>query len=159
VTEPLAPVSEPTAPPPPRVRGAQRDAEIRGGLQPLAPGERPAPVTVAAFVVGALAVANLVALAAGVEVSGTKPGLVPTLVFCAIAAFLAAGLWQVRYWAVLGFEAVLGITVLFFALFLMLASNVLAAVICLAVVGLGGWLFWKLVRPMARVQMRGRAVE
>ena len=77
----------------------------------------------------------------------------------AIAAVAAIGLWRVRYWAIVGFEIVLGFAVVFFSLFLLLASNVLALVICIAVIGFGGWLFWSLVRPMARVQMRDRAVE
>jgi hypothetical protein len=140
-------------------RGEQRDAEIRAGLQALAPGERPRAVTVAALVAGTLGIANLVALVAGAGVSGTKPSVATTVVFCAVAASLAVGLWQVRYWAVIGFELVLGFAVLFFSLFLLLASNVLGLVVCAAVVGLGGWLFWALVRPMARIQMRDRAVE
>jgi uncharacterized iron-regulated membrane protein len=38
----------------------------------------------------------------------------------------------------------------------MVASNVAAAVFCLAIIGLGGWLFWKLVRALARLQMPER---
>ncbi len=141
-----------------RVRGEARDAEIRSGLEPLAEGERPRAITISALVAAGLALANLVALLAGAQVSGEKPSVPATIGFCALAALAAVGLWQVRYWAVLGFAAVLAIAVLFFSLFLMLASNVLALVICAAVVGLGGWLFWALIRPMARIQMRDRAV-
>jgi hypothetical protein len=36
------------------------------------------------------------------------------------------------------------------------ASNVLAVVLCLAVIVPGGYLFWKLIRAMARIQMPTR---
>jgi hypothetical protein len=67
-------------------------------------------------------------------------------------------MWHSRYWAVLGFQALLGLAILVFALLLAVASNVLAVVLCLAVIGPGGFLFWKLIRAMARIQMptRGR---
>jgi hypothetical protein len=144
---------------PRRARGEQRNAEIRARMAPLAAGERPRAVTIAALVAAALGAANLVALIAGARVSDSRPSVVATVVFCALAAVAAVGLWQVRYWAVVGFEIVLGFAVVFFSLFLLLASDVLALAICMAVVGFGGWLFWALVRPMARVQLRDRAVK
>ncbi len=142
-----------------RARGEQRDAEIRAGLTPLSPGERPRPVTVAAIVAAVLAAANLIAMVARASVHGHRASVPATLVFCVVAVVVAIGLWQVRYWAIVLFEALLVFAILFFALFGLIASNLLAAVVCLAVIGLGGWLFWSLVRPMARVQLRDRAVE
>jgi lipopolysaccharide export LptBFGC system permease protein LptF len=62
----------------------------------------------------------------------------------------------VRYWAVLGFQALLALVVLIFSLFLLRASNLEAVVVCVLVVGLGGWLFFKLIRAMARIQMPER---
>jgi hypothetical protein len=64
----------------------------------------------------------------------------------------AGGLWMARYWAVLGFEVLLGLIVLVFSLFLLRASNVLAVVVCVPIIGIAGWLFWKLVRVMGRIQ-------
>jgi hypothetical protein len=61
-------------------------------------------------------------------------------------------MWHHRYWAVLGFEALLGITVAIAALSLLVASNLAAVALCVVTIGLGGWLFWKLVRVMARLQ-------
>jgi hypothetical protein len=61
-------------------------------------------------------------------------------------------MWHRRYWAVLGFEALLGITVAIAALSLLVASNLAAVALCVVIIGLGGWLFWKLVRVMARLQ-------
>ncbi len=57
-----------------------------------------------------------------------------------------------RYWAVLGFEALLAFQMLVTSLALVVASTLLAAGVCLLSVGLGGWLFWKLVRVMGRIQ-------
>ena len=39
---------------------------------------------------------------------------------------------------------------------LAVASNVLAVVLCVAVIVPGGFLFWKLIRAMARIQMPTR---
>jgi hypothetical protein len=65
-------------------------------------------------------------------------------------------MWTVRYWAVLGFEALLGFQIAVAALSLLVASNWWAALLCVAVIGLAGWLFWKLIRAMARIQMPDR---
>jgi hypothetical protein len=59
----------------------------------------------------------------------------------------------VRYWAVLGFQALLALAILAAALSLMVASNVLAAVVCLAILLPAGWLFFKMVKALARIQM------
>jgi hypothetical protein len=139
-----------------RQTSAEREAAVREALRPLAPGERPVPVTIAAVVAALVGLSNLVMLAAHVEVNGKRPSAFGTLLFCAIMLAAAVGLWRVRYWAVLGFQALLALVVLVFALFLLRASNLLAVVLCVAVIGLGGWLFFKLIRAMARIQMPER---
>lgn len=133
----------------------ERNAEIRAQLQPLAPGERPRAVTIASVVAVALAVLVLVGYVAGARVGGrgTLPGAIAIAVVLLVAAY---GMWHLRYWAVLGFEALLAFQILVAALSLLVASNVWAAILCLAVIGLGGWLFWKLIRAMARIQMPER---
>jgi hypothetical protein len=133
-------------------RSEQRNAEVRAGLTPLAAGERPPALVTAAVVAALLGVANLVALIAGVEVRGEEPSAIGVLVFCAVMFVAAGGLWLARYWAVLGFEALLGIIVVFFSLLLLRASNVLAVVVCVPVICGAGWLFWKLIRVMGRLQ-------
>ena len=72
---------------------------------------------------------------------------------------IAVGMLRGGYWFVLGFEALLGVTVIVAALSLMVASNALALALCLGIVGLGGWLFWKLVRVMARMQAPLRELD
>jgi hypothetical protein len=57
---------------------------------------------------------------------------------------------------VLGFEALLAFQILVASLALVLAATWLAAGGCLLAVGLGGWLFWKLVRVMGRIQATER---
>jgi hypothetical protein len=133
-------------------RAEERNAEVRAQLEPLKPGERPPALVAAAILAAVLGTANLVALIAGVEVEGDQPSAIGVLVFCAVMYVAAVGLWFARYWAVLGFEALLGIIVVFFSLFLLRASNVLAVVVCLVVIGVAGSLFWKLIRVMSRIQ-------
>jgi hypothetical protein len=133
-------------------RSEQRNAEVRAALKPLAPGERPAALVTAAVVAALLGAANLAALIAGVDVQGEEPSAIGVLAFCAVMFVAAGGLWLGRYWAVLGFEALLGIIVVFFSLFLLRASNLLAVVVCVAIVSSAGWLFWKLIRVMGRLQ-------
>src|SRR5258707_3362439 len=105
-------------------RAEERNAEARAQLAPLAPGERPPALVAAAIVAALLGTANLVALIAGVEVEGKQPTTIGVLAFCVVMYVAAGGLWLARYWAVLGFEALLGLIVLFFSLFLLRASNV-----------------------------------
>jgi hypothetical protein len=133
-------------------RSEQRNAEVRAQLAPLQPGERPRPLVVAAVVAALLGTANLVALVGGVEVQGEQPSTLGVLLFCAVMYMAAAGLWMVRYWAVLGFEVLLGLIVMVFSLFLLRASNVLAVAVCIPIIVVAGWLFWKLIRVMGRIQ-------
>jgi len=154
---PPRPAPAPAAGAPTRAsRSEQRNAEARAQLEPLAPGERPVSVTVAAILAAVLAAANLIAYAAGAEVNGKETGIGGVLIFVAIMLGAAWGMWRGRYWAVLGFQALLGITLIVVALALVVASNVRAVILCLTILSLGGWLFWKLVRAMARIQMPER---
>ena len=150
-----------TAPPPAtapsrRERSEARDQAIREGLQPLAPGERPKVVTVAVFVALAYAAANLIAYAAGVEVSGRKPAPSALVLPTVVLVVSAWGMWRARYWAVLGFEMLLALTLIGLGLSLLVASTIFAALFCLAVGLPTGFLFWKLIRAMARLQMPER---
>jgi hypothetical protein len=140
-------------------RGRERDDAIRAGLTPLGPGERPVALKVAAAVALLLALANLVAAVADTGVDGRRPALTGLVIFEVLMVVAAVGLWRRQYWAVLGFEVILGITIAIAAVSLMVAANVLAVVVCVAVVGLGGWLFWKLVRVMGRLQVPGRGAR
>lgn len=147
-----APDAPPTAPPGPYAAARARDEALRAQLVPLAPGERPGAVLAAVAVAAVLGLVNISAFLAGATIEGHRPGLAGVLGFSALMLIAAVGLWQLRYWAVLGFEALLAVVLLVFTLFLLRASNALAVVLCVAIIGGGGLLFWKLIRAMARMQ-------
>jgi len=75
------------------------------------------------------------------------------ILFSVLMLVCAVGMWQLRYWAVLGFQAILAFVILFFSLLLLRANNVLAVVAAVIVVGGGGYLFYKLVRVLSRLNM------
>jgi hypothetical protein len=132
-------------------RAEERNAAVRATLTPLAPGERPPALKVAVGVALLLALSNLVAFALGADVPGSG-SRVGGLLFVAVMLLAAWGMWQRRYWAVLGFATLMALITVAFSLLLLIASNVLAVVICLAFAGSAGWLFWKLIRVMGRLQ-------
>jgi hypothetical protein len=140
--------------PKPRVsRSEQRNADARAKLVPLRPGQRPPAVTVAAVIALALGIGNLIAFAAGLTINGKTPGLVSILIPSTITLVAGIGMWKAKYWAVLGFEALLGILICYLALFLVRASNLLGFVVPIAIIVPSGFLFWKLVKSLARIQM------
>ena len=137
------------------MKAAEKDALARAQLEPLAEGERPTAVTIAAIVALTLALANAAFFAAGVEIDGNDPQA-GTLLFCVVMLTAAWGMWRARYWAVLGMQALLAVAVILFAMLLLVASNVLAVVISVLVIAGAGTLFWFLVKALARIQMPER---
>ncbi len=137
-------------------RGRAKNEAARAALEPLSPGERPRAVTVAAVVTFALGAINLAAYLAGQEIQGERPRPVGVGLFAAIMFAAAYGCFRVRYWAVLGVQALLGLLIVIFCLVLIGASTLASFVICLAVIGPSGMLFWFLVKAMARIQMPER---
>lgn len=136
---------------------SERDEQARAALTPLAPGERPAALLVSVVVAALLAAAVLAGVLSSDQLS-RHGGSVPGGAFlAAVLATLAVNMYRRRYWAVLSFEGLLAFQVLIAALALVLARTLLAAAACLAAIALGGWLFWKLVRVMGRIQAGGRA--
>jgi hypothetical protein len=149
---PPAPQTQ-TAERPPR---GQREELARAALTPLAPGERPRALLVACVVSVLLAILVLVGAATVHNLSsrgGSLPGA--ALIACVLVA-LAVGMARVRYWAVLSFEALLAFQIIVTSLALVVASTLTAAAICVVGLGLGGWLFWKLIRVMGRIQAADR---
>jgi hypothetical protein len=136
-------------------RSRERDERIRAGLAPLAPEERPLALKLSVLLALLIALSNLIALAAGVQVEGKSP-VAGGLLFALIMVMAAVGMWQKRYWAVLGFEALLGVSIVYAALSLMVAANGVAALLCAAVIAIASPLFWFLIRIMARIQMPER---
>jgi hypothetical protein len=140
----------------PRLRGEAADEAARAELEPLQAGERPPALIAGVVVATALAVANVALYAAGVDVRGKAPSAGGAIGFALLMLAAAWGMWNLKYWAVLGFQALLAVTIVIAALSLAVASNLIAVALCLVIIVPGSWLFWKLVRVLARLQMPER---
>jgi hypothetical protein len=136
-------------------RSRQRDEEARANLEPLAPGQRPTAVSVAAIVAGLIGIGNVILLLTTGDLHDSKR-VSGGLVFAALMFVAAVYMWRCAYWAVLGFQALLGFSIVAASLALLVASNVEAVVRSLVVIAAAGVLFWFLIRAMARLQMPTR---
>jgi hypothetical protein len=137
-------------------RGRARDEAARAALVPLQPGERPLAVTIAGVVALVLALTNFGAYAAGLEVQGERPNAIGVGLFTLLLLTAAIGCLRVRYWAVLGMQALLAFVIIIFSLLLIRFGDLLELAIALAIIGSAGTLFWFLVKSMARIQMPER---
>jgi len=139
----------------PPSRSEARNAAVRATLEPLKPGERPWSLKIATAIAVLIGGGDLVAVIVNgsFKVGGAHAGAGGVIVFSALMLVCAVGMWQLRYWAVLGFQAILAFVILFFSLLGLRAANLLAVVASVIVVGGGGWLFYKLVRVLSRIQM------
>jgi hypothetical protein len=138
---------------------AKSDA-ARAALEPLAPGERPTAVTVGAIAAVVLAAGNVIAMVIGWDsLAGDTDedrAVVFTLLWSAILLVVAWGMWKARYWAVLGMQTLLGITLVLSALSLLAADSAASAAILVLILAAAGTLFWFMVKAMARIQMPER---
>jgi hypothetical protein len=139
-------------------RSEQKNAAVRARLTPYAPGERPWSLRIAILVAVLIGVGDLVDLLLGGKLGfgRTHPGTGGVILFSALMLVCAGGMWRMKYWALLGFQAILAFVILFFSLALIRANNVAGVVIALVVICGGGFLFYKLVRVLSRVQMPTR---
>jgi hypothetical protein len=145
-----------TTPPPRRTsRSEERDAAVRASLKPLAPGERPWAVKIGALIALLIGGGDLIDVIVGGQftIGRTHAGVGGVVLFSVLMLVCAVGMWRMRYWAVLGFQAILAIVILIFSLYLIRASNLLGFVVAGAIVVGGGFLFYKLVRALSRIQM------
>jgi hypothetical protein len=141
-------------------RSRARDEEARAALKPLRPGERPTAVTVGAIAAALLALANLIAFAFGYDPGedSVTPGsdAIGGIIVTVLLAVVAYGMWRARYWAVLGMQTLLALTIVVSALALIQAVNLWAFVLVTIILVASGALFWFLVKAMARIQMPER---
>ena len=140
----------------PPSRTERKNAEARAALVPLEPGERPGAVTAGAIVAAALGLVNLGLYVSGFEIDGERPQIVGVLAFSALMLAAAWGMWNVRYWAVLGMQALLGLLIVVLSLVLVTARDVWGVLLLLAIIVPAGILFWRMVKAMARIQMPTR---
>jgi hypothetical protein len=129
-----------------------RDEQARATLEPLGPDERPLALLIAVAVAALLAVAVLVGGLTIHDLSSRGGSLPGAIVLSGVLAALAFGMYRRRYLAVLGFEALLALQIVLSSLALIIAASLLAAGEYVIALALGGWLFWKLVRVMGRIQ-------
>ncbi len=128
----------------------------REALEPLEQGERPLVVTLGSLLSAAIALITVGAWALGAEVDGERPNVLQVFAPALLFWVMGWGMWGARYWAVLGFQAVMAIIMVGAFLTLVTASGVLG-VITPVIVGAGaGALFWFTVKALARIQMPDR---
>ena len=132
----------------------------RAALEPLAPGERPTAVTVGAIVAAVFALANVVAVIAGwdqgVGQDDRARALAYTILATGVLLVLAWGMWKAKYWAVLGMQTLLALTLIASSLGLVTAGNAGAMIVLVVILAAAGTLFWFMVKAMARIQMPER---
>jgi hypothetical protein len=156
------PAAAADAAPDPRgyARSRARDEAARAALKPLRRGERPTAVTVGAIAAAALALANLIALAFGYNAGDdtVSPGsdVTGSMIATLLLVVVAYGMWRARYWAVLGMQTLLALTIVVSALGLIQAVNWWAFLLVGIILVASGALFWFLVKAMARIQMPQR---
>ncbi|MFY9489097.1 MAG: hypothetical protein WAP35_10455 [Solirubrobacterales bacterium] len=137
-----------------RARTEAKNQTAREQLVPLEPGERPRAVTIAAIAAMALAIGNLIAFLVGSDdVEDTGQAAVQLGFICGILALASIGMWLAKYWAVLGFQTILGLQIIIYALSLTRVESAWVALLLVAIIGASGTLFWFLIRAMARIQM------
>ncbi len=146
---------ETPSPAPKPSRSEERNAAARAALAPLTPGERPWALRIAIILAVLVAVGNVVQAVVGtkVKVGGARTSVGGSLIFSAVMLVCAGGMWRLRYWAALGFQALLGIVIIAFVFVALTRSDLLSLGISLAVIVAGGILFWKMVRVLGRLQM------
>src|SRR5215208_2782585 len=121
---------------------------------------RPTAVTVGAVVAARLAAANLIAVIAGWDgAAGSDDrarALAGSLLVTGLLCAVAYGMWHAKYWAVLGMQTLLALTVIAASLGIVTAENAGAMLVLLAIIAGAGTLFWFMVKAMARIQMPER---
>jgi len=138
-------------------RSRARDEAVRQSLEPLEEGERPRVVTIAAIVALFFAVANVIATLTVDDLSSDNGDPVTfAIVTTSVLVLAAIGMWARRYWAVLGFQCILGLQIVVFSLALLRVQKWWLGILMVIAIGLLGVLFWKLIRAMARLQMPER---
>jgi hypothetical protein len=153
-----AEAAEPTAAEAYAARRAKSEAKnqaVRDSLVPLEKGERPLAVTVAAVVAFLMAIANIVGYFLSDHATGDEhqKEIIQLVFFTGVLLIAAIGMWRVKYWAVIGFQTLLGLQIIIMVLTLTRASNIWAALIFAVVIAVAAILFWYLIRAMARIQM------
>ena len=138
-------------------RYEERNRAAREALEPLPEGERPPVVTVGAVISGLVAASVVIAYLAGAEVNGERPPVLQVIPSAVLMGVMSFGMFRGRYWAVLGFEAVLALLIVAATLGLVVAGSVTELVGTLLLIAIAGTLFYFMIKALARIQMPERA--
>ena len=85
-----------------------------------------------------------------------RPGILQVVPPALLMGVMSFGMWRVRYWAVLGFQAVLALLILAAALGLVGAGSATQLGGNLALIAIAGTLFYLMIKALARIQMPER---
>ena len=140
-------------------RSELKNREARERLEPLAAGERPRIVTIGAVLSLLIAASIVGAWLAGVEVQvgntdiEERPSAFQVFPPAILFAVMGIGMLGSRYWAVLGFQAIMAIIMIGAFITLIAAGSVFQAVSTFLVLAIAATLFWFTVKALARIQM------
>lgn len=140
-------------------RSELRNQQAREELEPLEEGERPRIVTIGATLSALIAASIIGAWIAGVEVRvgnsnvEERPNAFQVFPPAILFAVMAFGMWRARYWAVLGFEAIMAIIMVGSFITLIAATSAFQAITAGGALVGAGLLFWFTVKALARIQM------
>jgi hypothetical protein len=140
-------------------RSEIRNERAREELEPLEEGERPLVVTIGAVLSILIAASIVIAWVAGVEVQvgntdiNERPSAFQVFPPAILFGVMGYGMIRARYWAVLGFQAIMAIIMIGAFLTLIAATSVFQALSTLFVLIAAGTLFWFTVKALARIQM------
>ena len=144
-------------------RSELRNQQAREELEPLGEGERPGVVTIGAIVSFLIAASIVIGWIAGVKVDvenstvDERPNPLQVFPPALLFAVMGWGMLRSRYWAVLGFEAIMAIIMVGSFITLIAATSVFKAISALLVLVAAGALFWFTVKALARIQMPEQA--
>ena len=147
-------------------RTEAKNEAAREALEPLEEGERPTVVTIGAIVSALIAISSVIGWLAGVEVTrigsdGIEQGedkapVASVIVVVVLMGVMAWGMWRARYWAVLGFQALLVIVLVAASLGLIQATELVPAIGTTILIAAAGTMFYFMIKAMARIQMPER---
>jgi len=140
-------------------RSELRNERARSALEPLARGERPLVVTLGAVLSALIAASIVIAWLAGVEVRvgntdvSERPSAFQVFPPAILFAVMSYGMFRARYWAVLGFQAIMAIIMIGSFLTLIAATSAFQAISTFLVLAVAAAFFWFTVKALARIQM------
>ena len=157
--EPTSPADLAAAAEPPVSRSELKNQAAREELDPLEEGERPLVVTIGAVLSLLIAASIVIAWLAGVEVQvgntdiEERPSAFQVFPPAILFAVMGFGMLRSRYWAVLGFQAIMAIIMIGAFITLIAATSIFQALSTLLVLAIAATLFWFTVKALARIQM------